>query len=405
VTDVIPSDRPRASIARVVGRLYDCAKRHEFSGHDPFDALSSRVFQSLPIRRSRLSRLLLTQGLKRSPVNLRSVLAVPTLVNPKGLALFLSGTLDLSRASGEERWRDRAEELVEHVLATKQTGYAGACWGYPFAWQSRAFYLPSNTPTVVATSYAAWSLLDAYDVLRSEVCLRTARSACDFIIRDLKRTKGPRGICFSYSPKDQTQVHNASLLGARLLARVGALTGENDLIDLAEQAVEYAVHGQTTEGAWAYGSAHFQRWVDGFHTGFNLECLHDFCQYSGREWPQRALKKGLEYYRDRLFLLDGTARYFHDRTYPLDSHAFAQGTLTFSKLGDLDATCLDLAGKVLGAAFRQMLGPNGLFYYQRHKHYVNRICYLRWSQAWMFRALSAYLFATNRMTTVRQTLH
>jgi hypothetical protein len=385
--------------------LYAFAKGQGFRGHDPFDGLSSRVFQATPLRRSRLARLALTQGLKRSPVDLRSLFAVPQLANPKGLALFLSGAVDLHRLNRTGRWIHRAEDLIERITRSRRSGYSGACWGYPFDWQARAFFLPRNTPTIVATSYAAWSLMDAWDAFRSEDCLHLARSACDFVMGDLGRTESEAGICFSYSPLDATQVHNASMLGARLLARVGSVTGEDDLIALAARAVAYCVHDQTSEGSWPYGSARYQTWVDNFHTGFILECLHDFGSYSGRTWPMPALEKGLAFYRDRLFLLDGTARYFHTRTYPLDVHAFAQGILTFTKLRNSDPGCLQFAGRIVRSAFQHLLGGNGLFHYQRHGSYVNRICYLRWSQAWMFRALAAYLLATSHSTTVRQTPH
>ena len=36
-------------------------------------------------------------------------------------------------------------------------------------WQARAFFQPRNTPTVVATSFIAHGLLDAYEILKEVI--------------------------------------------------------------------------------------------------------------------------------------------------------------------------------------------------------------------------------------------
>src|SRR6202000_898205 len=105
--------------------------------------------------------------------------------------------------------------------------YNTACWGYNFDWQSRAFFLPRNTPTIVVSSFIANALLDAYQITSNEILLSTARSTCDFILKDLNRTYDKDGnFAFTYSPFDKSIVYNASLLGSRLLARVYSFTKE-----------------------------------------------------------------------------------------------------------------------------------------------------------------------------------
>ena len=42
-------------------------------------------------------------------------------------------------------------------------------------------------------------------------------------------------------------------------------------------------------------------------------------------------------------------------------------------------------------AIRHMQDPSGYFYYQKHRFYTNKISYMRWSNAFMFNALSLYL--------------
>jgi hypothetical protein len=69
-------------------QLFSWCQEHDFAGHDPFDALNSRVFQSTPLAQSRNARLIWTQLVKRSPADVRNVIRVPAERNAKGIALF-----------------------------------------------------------------------------------------------------------------------------------------------------------------------------------------------------------------------------------------------------------------------------------------------------------------------------
>lgn len=84
-------------------KLLAYCRLNDWAGYDPYDALNSRIFQALPFLDFRLARLLLTQANKRSPINLRPLLLVPKSQNPKGLALFMTSLLKLSRAGVLDR--------------------------------------------------------------------------------------------------------------------------------------------------------------------------------------------------------------------------------------------------------------------------------------------------------------
>jgi hypothetical protein len=43
---------------------------------------------------------------------------------------------------------------------------------------------------------------------------------------------------------------------------------------------------------------------------------------------------------------------------------------------------------------KNMAAPDGSFYYQRHRLWTNRASYMRWGQAWMFRALTRLQLAS-----------
>ncbi|HEX5965677.1 MAG TPA: hypothetical protein VFY51_07085 [Pyrinomonadaceae bacterium] len=351
---------------------------HDFAGHDPFDALNSTIFQATPLANSRNARFIWTQVVKRSPVDLRSLARVPAQRNPKAIALF---ALALRKHSETE-----ARQLLSDLVDLKTGGYSGAAWGYNFDWQSRNFFAPRGTPTIVPTAFAARALLEHGD-------LEIARSVCDFILRDLPRPVNTQNeICFSYSPIDNTKIFNASLLAAEVLAGVGKLTGETELCDVATRAARYVVNHQRDDGAWSYGMAATQSWIDNFHTAyilFSLKRIIEACP-GGAEF-QLSLERGYRYWTNNFFLAEGWPKYYDDNPYPADAHAAASAIVTFVECRNLDESSLNLARNVARWTIQNLRDERGFFYYQRRRFYTIRKPYMRWTQAWMLYALARLL--------------
>lgn len=371
--------------------LKDYVESEDFKGWDPYDGLNSRIFQRLPLSKLSLVRLMWIQFFKRSPINFRSLLQVEKGFNSKGLGLFLSGYCNLYKRDPLEEYKQKIFFLVEQINRMYAEGYSGMCWGYNFDWQARAFFQPRNTPTVVATTYVGYSLLDAYDLFNNEQWLMNVRSSCDFILKDLNRTYDKDGdFCFSYSPLDNTQVFNASLLGSRLLSRVYSYTKEDKLKDTARKSVAFCCKQQKVNGAWSYGTLPFHQWIDNFHTGFNLECISEFQKHTGDTSYNDYLTKGIDYYLNTFFTESGQCKYYHDTLYPIDIHAPAQLVVTLSRLG-LMTENKDLLDRVLTWTINHMQNQHGYFYYQLKKAGSSKIPYMRWAQAWMFFGLSFYL--------------
>ena len=58
--------------------LKEYCENEGFKGWDPYDGLNSKVFQALPfLKKSAICRLVVIQGFKRCPVNLRWLALVP----------------------------------------------------------------------------------------------------------------------------------------------------------------------------------------------------------------------------------------------------------------------------------------------------------------------------------------
>ncbi|HVF80713.1 MAG TPA: hypothetical protein VM884_02225 [Flavisolibacter sp.] len=375
-----------------LGQLQSYCEKEEFKGYDPYDGLTSKFLQSLPfLSGNRLVRLAWIQAFKRSPINLRPLLGVKKDYNPKAVGLFLSGYCNLYRQESLPVYKDKINFFTTLLPDLASEGWSGACWGYNFDWQARAFFQPKYTPTVVASTFIANALLDAYEITREEHLLRTARSTCTFILSDLNRTYDSNGdFSFSYSPLDKSVVFNASLLGSRLLARVYSFTGEKKLLAEAKKSVSFCCRYQKEDGSWSYGTLPFHYWVDNFHTGYNLECISDYMKYSGDNEYESHLHKGFDYYIHNFFTEEGIPKYYNRSVYPIDIHAPAQMVVTLCKLDKFKEHKL-LLDKVLLWSIKNMQSDKGYFYYQINKYFSSKIAYMRWAQAWMFYALSMYV--------------
>ncbi len=372
-------------------KLLAYCRANDWAGYDPYDALNSRVLQALPFLNSRVPRLVLTQALKRSPINLRHLVLIRKTQNPKAMALFLSGLLKLSKI-GLGNQEGLIGVMIERLIALRSRGVPYWCWGYNFPWQTRTILVPAATPNVVCTSFAANALLDAYEQRRESRCLGLAVSAAEYILNELYWADGSSVAGFSYPlPSVRVQVHNANFLAAALLCRVYRHTGEEKFLGPALKVARCSAAKQHADGSWAYGEAPSQRWIDNFHTGYNLCALRSISRYAETTEFESCIRRGFDFYRAHFFCDDGAVRYFHDQTCPVDIHCVAQSIITLLALRDLDPANVPLARSVFKWAMDHMWDDRGFFYYRVLRFCTIRTSYMRWSQAWMLLAMSTLL--------------
>jgi rhamnogalacturonyl hydrolase YesR len=371
-------------------RLLAYCRANDWAGYDPYDALNSELFKAFPVLNRRIPRLVLTQSLKRSPVNIRPYLRIPKTQNPKGLALFLSALLKAPQLNQDTN-TDLVESLAQSILSLRSSGTSYWAWGYSFPWQTRTIVVPRGYPNLVCTMFVAGALLDLYEYRHDPQYLKIAVSAAEYMVRELYWESGDGRIAsFDYPlPAQKSQTHNANLLAAAFLCRVFAHTGDNQLLDVALKAARYSAGRQQPNGAWYYGEAKTQQWIDNFHTGYNLCALQVIARLAPTPEFDRNIERGLEFYTRHFFLSDGTAKYFHDRTYPIDIHCVAQSIITLMSFKTARPDHVELANRVFQWARTNMWDDNnGCFYYRVLRLGKIRTSYMRWSQAWMVLALA-----------------
>lgn len=375
----------------VLSKLLSYCRENGWAGYDPYDALNSPVFRILPFLDYHIPRLVFTQALKRSPVNLRSLLYIPKSQNPKAIALFLSAFVILERVNAACRKCD-IDLMIQRLRDLRSPGADYCCWGYSFPWQTRTIVVPSGAPNLVCTCFVADALLDAADHCRDSRCLNMALSAAEYIVNELYWSDGAAS-GFSYPlPSLRSQVHNANFLAAALLCRIYRHTNDEKFLLPALRVARYSATKQHPDGSWHYGEEPSQRWIDNFHTGYNLCALQAISRYAAASEFDAVLRRGFEFYRSHFFLEEGSVRYFHDRSYPVDIHCVAQSVLTLLALKELDSGNLLVAHSVLRWALAHLWDDRrGFFYYRVLRACTIRTSYMRWSQAWMLLALARLL--------------
>jgi hypothetical protein len=379
----VPRDRSYPeSIGEAIAALLRYCQSNDWAGYDPYDALNSRVFRKTPFFRNKFCRLIFTQGMKRCPVNLRPLFGIPKEKNPKALALFATALLKLPNKEST------AKSSLDILLQNKSENYPYICWGYNFDWQNRVALVPRGEPNIICTTFAGNAFLDAYEKYHDQRYLEVALSAAEFLLRGLNILRHGTEICFSYTSRDHSKIHNANLLGAAFLARLYQFVGDESLMQYAISAAKFTVVRQAPDGSWPYGEAPSQKWIDNFHTGFNLVALKRLGKIASRTDFKQSVERGFEFYRKNFFQNDGRVKYYHNQTYPIDIHAIAQSIITLVELGELRDDSLSLARVVCQWAWDHMRNPAGYYYYQQGRFVTKKISYMRWSQAWMLLALA-----------------
>jgi len=383
----------RAAAQDAARALERWGSAREWAGPDPYEALNAKRMAPA-LRRSPLLQRLVTQAVKRSPFDLRPLLGIEPATSAATLGLVASAYARngfLSEQVAASNLRDAIHKLEQLRCAR----FEDACWGYHFDVQTRVFFYPRTNPNAIATAFVGLGLLDAYELAGEEHGLVLARSAGDFFISHVPQTVTDRGAYFGYLAGDTTPIHNANMLVCALLARLARLTEREDFRDAAAAGVQYTVSRQRPDGSWPYGEQPHLVWVDGFHTGYVLDCLLTCIEagvaHSGTE---DAWSRGARFYARALIEADGTPRYTPESRYPVDGQCVAQAIQTLARAGRREPELVERAWAVFGYAIRRFARADGAFAFQRRRLWLNRTPHPRWVQAPMLAALTHLIAAT-----------
>jgi hypothetical protein len=369
-------------LAAAVARIRKWGETREWRGYDPYDALNSPAAPALTLGTA-LGRRVVTQAVKRSPVNLRPVLGIRPAWNAKALGIVASAYARLA-AAGDASARPASLRILETLEAQ------GPGWGYHFDVQTRFFRYAAGTPNTIATTFVAQAFLDAHELIGDERSGETALRAARFLVEKML-VHGGRGAHFRYLEREDELVHNANLLACAVLARTARCLDAPDLVDCAAEALSTSLGAQRPDGAWPYSAGDAHGWVDNFHTGYVLESLSECALLVPGAGEQ--LDRGFDYWERTLFLEDGTPKYFDNRTLPLDAHNYAQAIETWLAVADRRRGALEHARRTAEMLIRDFLADDGHVRFQHGRWWSIGTPFVRWTTAPSFRALARLILA------------
>ena len=372
--------------------LLNSFRQENFKGYDPFDFLNSKLFNSTPLKNIRLFRLALIQLGKHLPINIRPLIGVSKKRNPKGIALIILGLIQNYNETKNSDFLNEALILADWLTEQRcdKSIWSHSCWGYHFDWQARSFNVPCGKPNLVSTFYVARALYDLGTITKNEKFIDIALDSAKFISLHLYNEVNGRSF-FRYIPEESTFVHNANLMGAAWCAFVGKNLGNKTMIEQSLKAINLSVSEQTEQGAWLYGTNKFHNFIDGFHTGYNLEVLSFIKDILQTTEYDGCIQAGYSFYLKNFITKTGLAKYYNNSIYPLDSHSFSQAILTILKVGGQNSD-IEICDNIVNQFIEKMYLPKKrMFIYQKYKWFSNKINYIRWTQAWSYYSLSYYV--------------
>ncbi|MDD5195917.1 MAG: hypothetical protein PHQ96_09660 [Candidatus Omnitrophica bacterium] len=363
---------------------------NNYKGYEPFDGLSG-VLRPIAFGNLLLERMLL-QLVRQSPLNLRPILGIKPLDSTIARGYMAWGYCNMYRVSGEQKYKDKVNLCLEWLMENKSSGYEQYAWGKHFDFASRYGFYRAFEPILIWTALIGHAFLEAYELFKESRYLSVADSLCAWILK-LPRSRTSPGFCIGYHGRDDVaHIHNSNLMGAAILARTAKYTGNEEYLAVAREAASYSCSRQLPNGAWFYGEETKNHWIDNFHTGYNLDGLKCYINYSGDKEYEGALKKGFVFYRDNFFEENGRPKYYHDKAYPIDIQCASQSIDTLTNFSQYDETALESALKVAIWTIDNMQGKESYFYYRLYPLGIKaKTPMLHWGQATTYKAMALLL--------------
>lgn len=387
----VPAGTPVLVAREAFEALDQYLVRSNYKGYEFDDLLGSPLVRFLTFGNLFLQRVAVQAG-KLNPINLRPLLGVQKLESTKARGYIARGYLYYYLCTKDPRWLDAAEESLGWLLRNHSEGYPGFSWGNAFDFASRGGSFRKGLPTVVWTAHIAETFDLGYAITGKREYRDAVLAAGKFVMYGLERHQDARGTCLAYAPGHLNLVHNSNLLGAATCLRCWKHTGESAYLSLAKTAYAWTLSHMHPDGSWAYGLGPQYRWIDNFHTAYNIECLVLAEELGGRDVVATSIvEKAYRFWTSHFFLEDGTPKYYHDRVFPLDIQCAAQAIETLAKLSLRFPAALPLADKLVVWTLGKMRKTNGAFGYQVRRFWRNNLESIHWGQATMVSALGSYL--------------
>lgn len=332
------------------------------------------------------------------------VLQPPRLAHAKAMGLIAEGYLNLFTIYEDEVYQKRSQNCLQWLLENTSSGYPQYCWGVPFDWQSSSNRVPANTPIASVSSICADAFWRWGNMFEDENSRQVVRMIVDALSHSLYRHPGLGAdrACYGYTAVDKAWVINGNLFLAEKMMLIGKTYDNSDMIDESLRIVRYCLENVNPDGTFYYQGAEAGKSghvIDSYHTGFVLRSIDRIHSLHPSEELEDCLKRGVDAYI-RLFVGPNGETWMFPNDRLVDIHGCAETIICFGRLKER-FPYLDIYWKqaIEWTIAHMQDSRSGHFYYQQWRilngTWTIRTPYVRWSQAWMFKALSEALILAN----------
>jgi rhamnogalacturonyl hydrolase YesR len=334
------------------------AKLKNYAGPTQSEGLNSPAFKYI---KGKWIRLGVSTIVSNSPVDSRSLLKIPVVRTPESMAIFVQAYLQLYQHTKTKGYLEEAERLLDWLSKTTRKGYHGACWAYPYHRQDSFVYTPKNTPTAKTTCTVLQSYALAYKLTKKKKYLDILSSGGVFLLKDLHTLySSPDKLCKSESVQSlPIEILHVNAGIARILGEIYKHTANKKYKKIAKRIMNYVASKQGSLGEWSYAlpaSKHNNKQLN-TATGYLLDNLRQYRLSTKDDSFMEVYLGGLDQYYKNLFGKQGEPKYQTDKNYPQETHASAQGIITFSRATAISPEYQEWAGHLFDWAGTHLFDP------------------------------------------------
>lgn len=383
----------QAIITARKGKDYNCDALNTLPVNETIERLLGR-YPLLGVVWRQLFRL--------SPINLRPLLDRRNCQkDPQAILVFALSYLELFDHFKDETLLEDFQQLAAWILGHRSRTAKNLAIPQHYRLFVQHYNTTEQDLCPFSTALAGILLLKAFQYLGEENYLKLAEAAGRYFLEESSSVDTGEGLYFYYVPNhpEGLRIYNVSAVISAYLIKLAQVSQNPLYAEYGKKGLEYLINVQNPDGSWFYNNHPRGRYIDNFHTAFNLLACYKALKSYKDEKLQSSFDKGLEYYKTHLFkqVAAGLTRpvHFDPRFWPRNSNLIqkvdlrdaALAIILFSLLpGGENAT---LAREVLAWTLNHMKGPEG-YYCELTWFWANKIAYIDF-QAWMLLSLALFL--------------
>jgi hypothetical protein len=387
-------------------------EEQNFKGWDPYDikgldiSLKIQQFGDRNLFGKILRRLYFTTT-DLFPNFSRKILNIKPLENAKGIGLVLTAYTKLYKITKNKIYLKKALKYANWLEENRGKKYKGYNWGYPFDWQS-AIFIPKGTPSSVVTYTIGNGFYELYKIIDDKKYLDICIGVCEFFTEELNITyEDSDRVCYSYTPLDDYQVHNANLFVGEFLVKIGKEIDNKKWIERGIKCANFAISEQQKEGFIPYwGLEQTNKYSAGkirndhYHMGFEIRMLYSIWKISNLDYIKESWEKYVNFYLNNMFDKDGIPKLTKENYYPINIHSISESILCLSTLNEYYKNFNDKIERIINFSNKELEFKKGQYCYLIKKfplmgEYKLKIPMYRWGQAWILLAYVNYFGEKN----------